>query len=61
MLSHNHWHALGIQRLEHALPLESEGGGEFSMEEAGLSIQFNAEKTMFTLDLGGQKFDLTKE
>ncbi|MGB2404074.1 MAG: M1 family metallopeptidase, partial [Flavobacteriaceae bacterium] len=25
-----------------ALPLESEGGGEFSMEEAGLSIQFNA-------------------
>ena len=44
-----------------ALPLESEGGGEFSMEEAGLSIQFNSEKTGFTLDLGGQKFDLTKE
>ena len=44
-----------------ALPLESEGGGEFSMEEAGLSIQFNAEKTGFTLDLGGQKFDMTKE
>jgi hypothetical protein len=31
------------------------------MEEAGLSIQFNAEKTGFTLDLGGQKFDMTKE
>ncbi len=44
-----------------ALPLESEGGGEFSMEEAGLSIQFNAEKTGFKLDLGGQVFDLTKE
>ena len=44
-----------------ALPLESEGGGEFSMEEAGLSIQFNAEKTGFTLDLGGQKFVMTKE
>ena len=44
-----------------ALPLESEGGGEFSMEEAGLSIQFNAEKTGFKLDIGGQVFDLTKE
>ena len=43
------------------LPLESEGGGEFSMEEAGLSIQFNAEKTGFKLDIGGQVFDLTKE
>ena len=44
-----------------ASPLESEGGGEFSMEEAGLSIQFNAEKTGFKLDIGGQVFDLTKE
>jgi len=44
-----------------ALPLESEGGGEFYMEEAGLSIQFNAEKTGFKLDIGGQFFDLTKE
>jgi len=44
-----------------ALPLESEGGGEFYMEEAGLSIQFNAEKTGFKLDIGGQVFDLTKE
>ena len=44
-----------------ALPLESEGGGEFSMEEAGLSIQFNSEKTGFKLDIGGQVFDLTKE
>ena len=44
-----------------ALPVESEGGGEFSMEEAGLSIQFNAEKNGFKLDLGGQTFDLTKE
>jgi len=31
------------------------------MEEAGLSIQFNAEKTGFKLDIGGQVFDLTKE
>jgi len=44
-----------------ALPLESEGGGEFSVEEAGLSIQFNAEKTGFKLDIGGQVFDLKKE
>jgi hypothetical protein len=44
-----------------ALPLESEGGGEFSLEEAGLSIQFNAEKTGFKLDVGGQVFELTKE
>jgi ABC-type bacteriocin/lantibiotic exporter with double-glycine peptidase domain len=34
---------------------------QFSMEEAGLSIQFNAEKTGFKLNLGGQEFDLTKE
>ena len=43
------------------LPLESEGGGEFSMEEAGLSIQFNAEKNGFKLNIGGQTFDLKKE
>ena len=44
-----------------SLPLESEGGGEFSMEEAGLSIQFKAEKNGFKLDVGGQIFELTKE
>jgi hypothetical protein len=43
------------------LPLESEGGGEFSMEEAGLSIQFNPEKNGFKLNIGGQTFDLKKE
>ena len=43
------------------LPLESEGGGEFSMEEAGLSIQFNAEKNGFKLNIGGQTFDLKRE
>ncbi len=44
-----------------ALPMESEGSGEFTMEEAGLSIQFNAEKNGFKLDIGGQVFDLKKE
>ena len=41
--------------------MESEGSGEFTMEEAGLSIQFNAEKNGFKLDIGGQVFDLKKE
>tara|TARA_B110000971_G_scaffold38605_1_gene37460 strand:- start:2023 stop:3612 length:1590 start_codon:yes stop_codon:yes gene_type:complete len=45
---------------EEPLPLESEGNGEFSMEEAGIKIQFNAEKTGFKLDLGGQVFEFTK-
>ena len=44
-----------------ALQLESEGGGEFSMIEAGLSIQFNPEKNGFKLNVGGQTFDLKKE
>ena len=44
-----------------ALPLESEGGGEFSMVEAGLSIQFNPEKNGFKLNIGDQTFDLKKE
>ena len=45
---------------EEPLPLESEGNGEFSMGEAGIKVQFNAEKTGFKLDLGGQVFEFTK-
>ena len=45
---------------EQPLPLESEGNGEFSMEEAGIKIQFNAEKTGFKLDISGQVFEFTK-
>ena len=33
-----------------SLPLESEGGGEFVMEEARLKLQFNDEKNGFKLD-----------
>ncbi len=46
---------------EEPLPLESEGNGEFSMGEAGIKVQFNAEKTGFKLDVGGQVFEFTKK
>ena len=44
-----------------SLPLESEGGGEFVMEEARLKLQFNDEKNGFKLDADGQSFDFTKD
>ena len=46
---------------EQPLPLESEGNGEFSMEEAGIKVQFNPEKTGFKLDVSGQVFEFTKK
>ena len=44
-----------------SLPLDNEGGGEFSMEDAGISIQFNTDKTAFKMDIGGQELEFTKD
>ena len=41
-------------------PLEDKGNGKFTMDQAGLIIQFNAEKTGFTMSISGQNFEFTK-
>jgi hypothetical protein len=43
-----------------SVPLEDKGNGKFSMDQAGLSIQFNAAKDGFTLNVSGQSFEFTK-
>ena len=44
-----------------AAPLEDKGNGKFTMDEAGLIIQFNQAKNAFTLAVSGQNFDFTKD
>ena len=44
-----------------SVPLEDKGNGKFSMDQAGLSIQFNAAKDGFTLNISGQSFEFTKD
>ena len=41
-------------------PLDNEGSGEFTMEEQGLKLNFNAEKTGFSLEINGQSIEFTK-
>lgn len=41
--------------------LEDKGNGKFTLEEAGLVIQFNETKTAFKLSVGPQSFDFTKD
>lgn len=43
------------------LPLDDKGNGKFTMEQAGLTVQFNAAKDAFTLMISGQTFEFTKE
>jgi hypothetical protein len=43
-----------------SLPLEDKGNGKFSMDQAGLTIQFNETKDAFTLNVSGQSFEFTK-
>ena len=43
------------------LTLSSEGSGKFVSEEAGIEMQFNAEKTGFELNIGGQVFEFSKQ
>ncbi len=42
------------------LSLDNEGNDRFSMKAAGVTIQYNTTKTGFLLEIGGQKFDFTK-
>mgnify|MGYP003411774965 FL=1 len=44
-----------------SLPLDDKGNGKFALEQAGLSIQFNAAKDAFTLTYSGQNFEFTKD
>lgn len=43
------------------LTLDNEGNEKFSMKAAGVTIQYNTEKTGFTLEISGQKFEFTKD
>lgn len=42
-------------------PLDDKGSGKFTLDQAGLSIQFNGPRTGFTLTLSGQSFEFTKD
>ena len=42
-------------------PLEDMGNGKFTFDRAGLAIQFNEQKTGFTLIYGGRNFEYTKD
>jgi Peptidase family M1 domain len=42
-------------------PLVDDGNGKFSFARAGLSVQFNEQKTGFVLGYGGQNFEYTKD
>jgi Peptidase family M1 domain len=44
-----------------AAPLEDEGNGKFTFARAGLTVQFNEQKTGFVLGYGGQNFEYTKD
>lgn len=42
-------------------PFKDEGNGKFTLKEAGVTIQFNDQKTGFKLMLDSQSFDFSKE
>lgn len=44
-----------------SLPLESKGKDKFVFEQAGISVQFNELKNSFSLKIGDQAFDFTKD
>ena len=43
------------------IALEEKGNGKFTFEQAQLTVQFNGPKNAFSLEVGGQKFDFTKD
>ncbi|WP_395054078.1 M1 family metallopeptidase [Flavobacterium sp.] len=43
------------------IPLEGKGNGKFIYEQAQLILQFNAKNDSFILEIGGQKFDFTRD
>ncbi|MFY8181005.1 MAG: M1 family metallopeptidase [Flavobacterium sp.] len=42
-------------------PLDDKGNGKFTLEQAGLTVQFNNTKDGFTLSISGQTFEFTKD
>lgn len=42
-------------------PLDNKGSGKFTMDQAGLIIQFNEAKNAFTLSISSQSFEFTKD
>ncbi len=43
-----------------SVPLEDNGNGKFSLKEAGLTLDYNPQKTGFILGISGQSFEFTK-
>jgi len=43
------------------LPLENEGSGKFTLAEAGLSMQFNEDRSSFQLEFQGQNLTFTRK
>ena len=44
-----------------SIGLTDKDNGKFTLDQAGLVLQFNGPKDAFTLEVGGQKFDFTKD
>ena len=44
-----------------SVPLENKGKDKFTFEQAGLTVQFNENKTGFSLKIGEQSFEFTKD
>jgi hypothetical protein len=42
-------------------PLDDKGNGKFTLEQAGLTVQFNNTKDGFTLSISGQTFEFTMD
>jgi hypothetical protein len=42
-------------------PLDDKGNGKFTLDQAGLTVQFNNTKDGFTLSISGQTFEFTKD
>jgi hypothetical protein len=43
------------------LPLENEGNGKFTLAEAGMSMQFNEDRSSFQLEVQGQNLTFTRK
>ena len=46
---------------QQSIPLDNVGNGKFTFEQAGLSVQFNEQKSGFKLSFGAQSFEFTKD
>ncbi len=46
---------------QQSVPLENLGNGKFTFDQAGLTVQFNEQKSGFKLSFGAQSFEFTKD